>query len=153
MGCRRLPAPKAQRLVDSGRYVAVMQTFYGEERLVAVPTGGPEHTAALAGVDGWSLPPLADYSHDAAMFADVAHDNAGMVGIYDLLEAQAEAWAASMPPNTPRQEARRYMLACVDALAERMRDMVEGIMLDDIALPWGEECDECDDAPNAGGDE
>jgi hypothetical protein len=43
-----------------------------------------------------------------------------------------------MPVGTPRAEARRFMLACVDALADRMRAVVTDTITEDIALPWGE---------------
>jgi hypothetical protein len=148
---RRLPSRKVAKLIERGDYIAVVQVFNGLPRNVAVPVGGSEHAAALDGRDGWSMPPLADYSEDAATYADVMHDDGGMVAAYDLLESQTALWAAHMPVGTPRSEARRYMLACMDALAERMRETVEGIIADDIALPWGVECDECD-AADAGGE-
>lgn len=76
------------------------------------------------------------YADAGVAFSEAAHAHGGMVALYDRLARTTEAWAATMPRSTPRDEARRYMLACVDALAAQMREMAEGIMLDDARLPW-----------------
>jgi len=112
---------------------------YAREQVerVAVPVGSPHHTAALSNSRSRNAE-RADFAANAATFADVAHDDGGMVALYDLLEQHTALWASGMPVNTPRSEARRFMLACVDALAERMRHVAEGIIADDLALPWGE---------------
>ena len=137
---RRLPSRKAAVWIAEGRYVAVEQTFNGTPRLVAVPVGSVWHKAAVEGVDGWALPPMGDYRDDAVTFADVAHDNAGMVKVYDLLEQQTVLWASAMPAGTPKAEALRYMTACIDALAARMREIAADVIVPDAALVFGVCC-------------
>jgi hypothetical protein len=140
---RILPSRKAERQIAIGEMVAVVQEWKGARRAVAVTVDGPEHAKAREGLDGWAMP-LDAFRDDADTFADVAHDDGGMIALYDLLEGHAALWATGMPVGTPRAEARRFMLACVDALADRMRAVVIDTISEDIALPWGE-CSECSD--------
>jgi hypothetical protein len=108
-----------------------------EVQRLTVPKGSPEHVIAEATSSRRRMEE--GMAESALTFSDVAHDNGGMVALYDLLEGQTALWASGMPASTPRSEARRFMLACVDALATRMRQCVEGVIADDIALPWGDD--------------
>lgn len=102
---------------------------------LAVPEGSPEHTMAV-GSSRYRQREAMEES--ARAFADVAHDNGGMVRLYDLLEQHTELWATGMPADTPRDVATAHLFACINALANRMKTIAEDLIAHDVSLPWGE---------------
>lgn len=137
----RLRAPKRDGIVSASVPVLHEEDIphgrWGDGEWIEraeVRVGGGEHTEAIRNSAERA------FADDAETFADIAHDDGGMVALYDLLEGHTALWATGMPVGTSRAEARRFLLACVDALAERMRAVVTDTISEDIALPWGE-CD------------
>jgi hypothetical protein len=114
-----------------------MQGFAREAvQRIAVPVGSTEHRVAAS----TSRNAVRErFAEDAATFADVAHDDGGMIALYDLLEQHTALWATGMPADTKREVATTFMFACIDALAARMKHIAKDLITHDITLPWGVE--------------
>jgi hypothetical protein len=110
---------------------------YAKEKVLrlAVPEASGTHIMAVGSSRNRQREAMEE---SARAFADVAHDNGGMVRLYDLLEQHTELWATGMPADTPRERATVFMFACINALAGRMKHVAEDLIAHDVSLPWGE---------------
>jgi len=110
---------------------------YAKEKVLplAVPEASDTHNMAVGSSRNRQREAMEE---SAQAFADVAHDNGGMVRLYDLLEQHTELWATGMPADTPRDVATAHLFACINALANRMKTIAEDLIAHDVSLPWGE---------------